>query len=239
MTYCNCISNCSVTSSESSISGKDVFGFTIKIAFSIAIQLPSLLFLHLTVSKLCRRIKATIRIFLAYRSLALVKQICFSWKMCYRSDKQRNKMNLKPRNTEKSDIFISSVDYLSLDSGLTLSLSITLILYLYYECFPVFKVPILMLFWCSVLMLLQVTLASLIFLRNLFEVLKIMKKICTHIFCIVCASFWPCSCGVRCHGSQVQVVEASQVVADVTERLSVVFEIKTSILSQPSSPHFS
>lgn len=110
-------------------------------------------------------------------------------------------MNLKPRNTEKSDIFISSVDYLSLDSGLTLSLSITLILYLYYECFPVLKVPILMLFWCSVLMLLQVTLASLIFLRNLFEVLKIMKKICTHIFCIVCASFWPCSCGVRCHGS--------------------------------------
>lgn len=73
MTYCNCISNCSVTSSESSISGKDVFGFTTKIVFSIAIQLTGLLFLHLTVSKLCRRIKATIRIFLAYRSPALVK----------------------------------------------------------------------------------------------------------------------------------------------------------------------
>lgn len=63
MTYCNCIFNCSVTSSESSVSGKDVFRFTIKIVFSIAIQLWGLLFLHLTVSKLCRRIKVTIRIF--------------------------------------------------------------------------------------------------------------------------------------------------------------------------------
>lgn len=43
MTYCNCISNCSVTSSlESSISVKDIFWFTIKIAFSIAIQLSGL-----------------------------------------------------------------------------------------------------------------------------------------------------------------------------------------------------
>lgn len=43
MTYCNCIHNCSVTSSlESSISVKDIFWFTIKIAFSIAIQLSGL-----------------------------------------------------------------------------------------------------------------------------------------------------------------------------------------------------
>lgn len=55
-------------------------------------------------------------------------------------------MNLEPRSTEKSDIFISSVDYISPDSGLTLSLSITLMLYLYCECFLVFKVSILMLF---------------------------------------------------------------------------------------------
>lgn len=66
--------------------------------------------------------------------------------------------------------------------------------------------------------------------KKSFQSTENYEKICTHIFPSLCMHLcWPCSCGEMHQSSYVQAVEASWLVADVAERLSVLFESKTSI----------